>query len=256
MYHDVLPESAVRQDPYSLRRGELEQTLDIILELGLRSSTIDEVLDEPLARQGEAGRVVLSFDDARCGVLDEAFPLLEAREMVGVVYSISGRVSRPGHLDPAGLAVLADASWTVGSHGFSHRHLSGLGLAELREEWRRSRADLEALLDREVRHASLPGGRGGRREAIEAQRAGFRSLATSLPALWRSPHAPYAIPRFPMRAGCSPAHVARLLRHELRALLPERLRHEALRQLKRILGDPTYDRIRKAILGAGAGEEG
>jgi len=253
MLHDVDPPGRSGRDPYAIDADALARLLDLLQELGLHTATPEELLSGD-ARQPA---VMITFDDARTGVLEQALPLLAARGQRGVVYAISGRTGRrPGFLDGEGLCSLARAGWTIGSHTVSHRHLTGLTRVELAEEWRRSRAELEEVLRRPVLHGSLPGGRGRAREQEEARRAGLTSLATSVPGLWRSTGERFAIPRLTVRGDPQRGRLALALSGDLRWLLAARARHFALGLLKQVLGDRTYDRLRQRLLGVGAGEEG
>lgn len=253
MLHDVTADGAAGPDPYAISAGELARALDLVCAAGLHTATLDELLGGA-ARQPAA---VVTFDDARAGVLERALPLLAARGQRGVVYAISDRSrGRAGFLDGEGLRSLARAGWTVGTHGATHRHLTGLSLAALRDEWIRSRSELEDLLAAPVRHGSLPGGRGRSREQREAAQAGLTTLATSFPGLWLDREQRLCIPRVTIRRGMSAGQLALALRGDLRWLLPARGKHQALELAKRLLGDPLYDALRERLLGVGAGEEG
>jgi len=257
MYHDVTAPHAdpPADDPYAVSRTTLAATLTLLREHGFVGLTLSDLL-LPGGLPSSERAVVLTFDDARRGVLEHALPELSRHCFKGVVYAISGRSGQARFLNAEGLRSLAAAGWDVGSHGVTHRHLSGLPRAALDWEWQRSRGDLEDTLGRPVRHASLPGGRGGRREARAASRAGLVSLGTSVPGLWRCPLRPLAIPRFAVRSGHSPRLVLDLALGRWGPVSRERLRHGALGGAKALLGDRLYDRLRRTLTGAGAGEAG
>jgi len=142
--------------------------------------------------QGPPGAAVITFDDGERSVVDTALPLLEARGWVGTVFVTTAWIGRPGYLKPDDLRLLARKGWTIGTHGATHRFLSDLSDADLRQELDRSRETLTRILGRAPEHLSLPGGRGSERVQAAARAAGYVSLCTSEmglnsrpPQLWR-----------------------------------------------------------------------
>lgn len=264
MLHDVTPPGMSPKDPYSLDIDELSGLLDDLLALGWTTGSL-ATLRAPGPEPGLAGDAagpparccLLTFDDAHRGVLQRALPLLAARGMVGTIYAIAGRTGRdPRHLDGEELRALAAAGWTLGTHGDSHRHLTGLDPDEVAAEWRDSRERLEELTGLPVVHGSLPGGRGGERELLAARAAGLLSVATSRPGLWRSPRADFAIPRLVARRSLRGHRLRRALDGAPASLLPARGRYAALGLVQRLLGDPLYDRVRELLTGWRAGARG
>lgn len=257
MYHDVFGSGTPppADDPYAVSEQQLAETLAGLKAEGFAAVTLDELFATD-APELAGRRVLITFDDAREGVLRWGLPALRREGWAAVVYAISGRTGRSGYLDGAGLRTLALAGWTVGTHGVTHRHLSGLPRSTLDWEWQRSRATLEALVGHAVRHASLPGGRGGRREAHSAAAAGLWSLGTSVPGIWRWPEQPMAMPRIAVRTAHAPGMLVRLARGARGPMLQARLRHGILEGAKRVLGDSAYDALRRRLTGADAGEAG
>ena len=89
---------------------------------------------------------------------------------------------------------------TIGAHTLSHGNLAKQSEADALREIARNRADLEAALQRPVRHLAYPYGdkaAAGAREFALAQRAGFATAVTTRPGMIFAEHAAHltALPR-------------------------------------------------------------
>lgn len=102
--------------------------------------------------------VVITFDDGQKSVFDQAFPVMQALHMTGVVYILSsGIYSDPNLMNVSDLQRLIAAGWEVGSHSQSHPDLT-LSHDFLKTEITQSRLDLEAALSIPVRTFAYPFG--------------------------------------------------------------------------------------------------
>jgi peptidoglycan/xylan/chitin deacetylase (PgdA/CDA1 family) len=137
--------------------------------------------------------VLLTFDDAYAGFVDDAFPVLKEHGFPATVYAISGWVgkrmqwagSAPGRARPrlmtgAQLREIQAAGITVGSHSQTHRRLAELDTAEQAQELRDSRSELEDLLGQPVEHLCYPFGSFDQDSVRLAAQAGYRSAMTCL----------------------------------------------------------------------------
>ncbi|MBI5245393.1 MAG: polysaccharide deacetylase family protein [Elusimicrobia bacterium] len=126
--------------------------------------------------------LALTFDDGYRDVLAAAAPLLAVRGIPFTMFVVSDFILRGAapYLDEAGLKELARLSGArIGSHGKTHRPLTALGDAELREELAGSRKFLEDLLGLPVTSISYPYGSVDRRVRDAAQEAGYVLGGTS-----------------------------------------------------------------------------
>lgn len=67
-------------------------------------------------------RIILRFDDAYESVYTIAFPLMQARGLVGVLGVISSYIGQVGYMNAAQIQELANAGWEIANH--SHQHLN------------------------------------------------------------------------------------------------------------------------------------
>ncbi len=200
--------------------------------------------------------IALTFDDAWAGHLEVAAPELQSRALGGLFFITTGQVGQPHMLTWEGVRELADMGFTIGSHGGSHRFFTGLPEAELRQELRQSKQELEAKIGRLVTLLSLPGGRGNARVAAAAERAGYALIFGSRPGLWESPRepgpgaaAPGPIPRLVMRAGAAGTESLRRLLAAPESELIRRQRQARWRELlQRLAGDRLYHALHRLLM--------
>jgi peptidoglycan/xylan/chitin deacetylase (PgdA/CDA1 family) len=110
-------------------------------------------------------------------VLDQAFPLMQARGMVGVVYVVAKRIGAEGFLNGEDLKTLRTAGWEIGSHGLTHRSLEDLNGDDLAEEVSRSKEIIEAALGEPIHSFAYPFGIVTEKSLLAVIRAGYTSGA-------------------------------------------------------------------------------
>lgn len=145
----------------------------------------------------------LSFDDGFRNVLENAAPILSARNIPALMLLPSALVGTYWGpiemLDWDGVRELRGAGFTIGSHSRTHPRLADLAPAELRGEIADSKAEIEDRIGGSCRYFSWPfGGRddlGERAEAVlieSGYEASFGAYRGSLPTGGANP---YRIPR-------------------------------------------------------------
>jgi peptidoglycan/xylan/chitin deacetylase (PgdA/CDA1 family) len=137
-----------------------------------------------------ARAVVLTFDDGYENFYEYAFPVLQRYRFPAMVYLLSGMLGHnaewfardgrecPALMDRARVVQLQRAGIDFGSHGVSHVKLAEVDEARMRDEVFRSKAELEALLDQEVRHFCYPYGSYNDEVVETARVAGYKAAVT------------------------------------------------------------------------------
>jgi peptidoglycan/xylan/chitin deacetylase (PgdA/CDA1 family) len=165
-----------------------------------RVLSLDQVLTD-----GEAGGVVLTFDDGYRDFYEQVLPALVRHRVPALLYLATGLVEgrdtsvKDDRLSWSQLEeAVSTGLVTVGSHTHSHANLSRSEDALAMEEMNRSKELIEARLGRACRHFSFPWGVG----SPAAQRQARRYFHTAALDAWRTNRRdridPYRLGRTPV----------------------------------------------------------
>jgi peptidoglycan/xylan/chitin deacetylase (PgdA/CDA1 family) len=233
-------------DPrYSVHPGEFERQMRLLAARRARC-WLPGLPALPIAHDG-VPEVMVSFDDGAASDAEVALPILAGLGLRAASFVTSGFVGKPGRVSAGQLRELAAVGMLIGAHGRSHRLLATLSAAELDEELRGSRAELEDLLGTPVTTLALPGGRGGAREHAAARAAGYTLVFGSQPGDNLAP-APPILQRVPVVRDTTLTMFDQLI--DWRGPAARRLhwRHRLLQLPKRLFGDQRYDRWRASLV--------
>lgn len=186
--------------------------------------------------------LVLTFDDGLRSDYDVVFPLLQSLGLRGVFFVSAGNVGASGYTTAAQLCALAEAGMEIASHGWRHEYLVTMSRRAAQREIVESKDRLEQIVGQAVTSFAPVGGHFRRWMIAAACEAGYRVFATMVPGLSRVAGAPLILRRNHLQAHHDVHYLERLLRGEPRLLSRNRLRYEALRACKRVLGMRNYDR--------------
>jgi peptidoglycan/xylan/chitin deacetylase (PgdA/CDA1 family) len=154
MYHSV---DSGPQDPYLLTVSpqRFAAQLTWLHRQGLRGVSMRELV-RAYEQRATAGLVGLTFDDGYADFPRQVLPLLSAHGFTATLYVVAGRMGGHNAWDADAprkplvtidqVRQLAEAGVEIGSHGLSHRRMTGLGAEELAVETRRSREVLETVV--------------------------------------------------------------------------------------------------------------
>ncbi len=192
MYHRLAPRTDCEKIQgvnrnYTVAIEDLEQQIAYLKKEGYRFLTAN------VARRLAAGEleldqpaVLLTFDDGCLSVFDSAKPLFEKHGITGTVFvTLDSTAYVFGYgqrrMSDEELRAVDAAGIHCESHGVTHRPLVQLSDAEIREELRGSKEQLEAILGREVKFLSAPGNWFNARVVQLAKEAGYEGIWTSEP---------------------------------------------------------------------------
>ena len=204
LVHHGVADVAEAADPVRLvvSPPHLESQLRLLLRIGYRFSTMEELIDSGRHDRPPARTAALTFDDGLADNLRVAAPLL-ARIGVRASFYVCPGLWGAGHefvdgsagrlLDRDEARELSESGMELGSHAMTHRDLRKLGDAELRSELSESKAAVEEITGRPCRVLAYPYGLHDARVEDAARAAGYKlGLSWGL-GPWR----PYAVPRMP-----------------------------------------------------------
>ncbi len=143
--------------------------------------------DEPadvhdLLENAEDGQWTLTFDDGGVTSITLIADILRERNWKAHFFITTDFINTPGFMNEDQIRQLHDKGHVIGSHSCSHPLMMGkYSPQKLRDEWSKSIERLSAILKREVRVASVPGGYFTRPVAEAAANCGIHALFTSEP---------------------------------------------------------------------------
>ncbi|MBS0514175.1 MAG: polysaccharide deacetylase family protein [Proteobacteria bacterium] len=249
MYHGIHADASSRgryEPVYSVTAQAFSAQIDWLLAQGYRSVRLDDLCGDD-ARGGK--RVVITFDDGDVSNFEVALPLLRERGFVAEFFVTSDFIGTDGMLTSADVRALSAAGMGVQSHGRTHRYLEDLAPGDLDEELSFSRQVLEQVTGKAVDALALPGGRGGERERLVAQRLGYRYLLNSEPGPNRGWHADSYLQRLAVTRGMGMKEFAGMVTWSGIGPRMARMRYHALRLPKRMLGNRRYEQLRARMFG-------
>ncbi len=158
-------------------QSEFKRQMDYLVQYKFRTITHDQLGKWLYAEDDLPERVVaIDFDDNRLNVLENAFPIMQERSLVGTVFVItelaSGRLPFGTNDFPAmswkDLAKLQEAGWCIGSHTKSHPLFTYVQTkakrkTEILDELHGSQEEIEHRLGVLVEHFAYPGGSWNKR---------------------------------------------------------------------------------------------
>ncbi|MCK4774889.1 MAG: polysaccharide deacetylase family protein [Candidatus Krumholzibacteria bacterium] len=257
MYHRIvsekcpIPDDDGEESRYAVELEKFEWQLRYIAESGGPAVSM-RMVHSRLA-SGEripSNWVVFTFDDGNLSDFVHARPLLADGGYSATFFVGGERVGASGGLEPMMLEQMARDGFDIGSHGMTHRFLSGLSAAEEEGELRRSKEFLERVSGSSVAYYSPPGGRIGRRGLAAAKRLSYGAVCTSVFGLNRCSGNRFEFRRIPVMGSTTRERFRDFVEGGALRLLPLFVRYRTLRLARRVLGEAGYRRLRAAGLGS------
>ena len=223
MYHSIAAEGPASLAQWRLHPRLFEEQLAYLQRKGYRSVSSRDL--PAFLRTGQAPverPVLLTFDDGYRDFLHTAWPLLQRYGFTADVFLVTDRVGGSAdwdrsHGEPAPLMSWVDIARlqregvTFGSHFATHRRCSLLSTHELVEESARSRAAIEARLDRPVNSMAIPFGTWDERLVCALRWAGYEIGFTTADGIVSAGMRALTLPRVEVFGGQSAAAFARRL---------------------------------------------
>lgn len=152
----------------------------------------------------------LTFDDGRASDYEVAYPMLRDAGLSATFFVNSATVDTPGHLTWSQLKEMSRGGMSIQSHSHDHVDLARLSSDQLDYQLRRSKAEIEDHLGREVSLLALPYNSMPRQMISTARRLGYKAICSSGGGLARSSST--IIDRVCIYSDTSPQQFAAILR--------------------------------------------
>jgi peptidoglycan/xylan/chitin deacetylase (PgdA/CDA1 family) len=250
--HDLAP--AGTEHIFSIPADRFESQLRALQAAGWSFVSLSDAIEIIRGRRRLAGpSILVSFDDGCQSIYHHALPVLESLRIPAVVF-VTTDPSSPVFHDPrrqdprlseSQLRDMIERGIAIGSHGVSHRPLSGLDGAQIRSELSESRSLLESICGAPVTAFAIPGNWYDARVLAAARAAGYTSVWTSDPGFAKAGSDIWRLPRINVEGDCSPdALLASLQPGHIAA---RRAAMELKKLPKRIFGPDRWMALRSRI---------
>jgi peptidoglycan/xylan/chitin deacetylase (PgdA/CDA1 family) len=251
MYHSVSAVGGPLSD-LAVPRHRLAEHLGALTEAGYRLVGLSDALDR-LERGSTEKLVAVTFDDGYRDFITAGVPALAEAGAGATLYASVGHLGEqarwlgrwaPGFgrlLTWDELAEVADAGIEIGNHSLLHHPLDVLAPADLREQTRRSKDELEQRLQRRVRSFAYPHGYNGARVRAAVLAAGHDNATEVGRRLHKPGERRFAVPRLQPTPAMTGADLVALVAGGGSPLVP---------QLKRI-AQPGWRVVRRIARAAG-----
>ena len=248
MYHALMQSDRAcpGADPhYAVTAEQFERHLELIAGAGLQIRSVASLLSEPPAEKAPV--TAMTFDDGHDSNAAAARAILR-RGGAADLFVNPARVGTPHYLGWAELRELAESGISIQSHGQTHRLLNELAPEEVEFELAASKREIEDRLGRPVTLFAPPGGRLAPGLAQLARRLGYQAMCASRVGVWNPSRERWDIPRLAVLASTSDARFTRWVQQDRGELLRQRARYRSLHFAKHLLGNQSYERLRRHLL--------
>ena len=192
---------------------------------------------------------VLSFDDGDASCYTMAAPILERHGLRAEFFIVTRWIGQPGFMTDRQLRELAGRGHGIHSHSRTHPRLAALTTAQIEDELKGSKADLESILGRPVTQLSIPGGAYDDRVIEIARRAGYTTMMNSVEGYNEEAEAPFILRRFTPRSYSDVSMLRSICERPRATAARIALKRAALAAAKTVLGS-RYDRARGYVVSA------
>ncbi len=186
--------------------------------------------------------VLLTFDDGLADNYSNAFPILKESGLKSYFFVMPDKLGTDGYMSWAQVKELAVSGMIIGSHGMSHRILTGLTTAELEHEINGSKSILEDKLRQKVEYFSIPRGFVTKAIIDRIKDAGYRAVFTSNP----NDSDGFRIGRIAVRHNWNIEKFKYVIENGLP--LKDRVVDGCKNTIKNLLGSKAYDRLRSKLI--------
>ncbi|CAN5568604.1 polysaccharide deacetylase family protein [soil metagenome] len=156
-----------------------------------RVATLRQTLTEPANKN----LIALTFDDGYLDNLTVALPFLEKYDLPMTLFMAAGFIGKDGYLSADDLKFLAAHPLvTIGSHTFSHRHLTCLSQKDARFELGESKKVLEEITKKTIDLLAYPYGDCNRGIGRLSEECGYAAAWS----VWNGNDTPFSRWRVPL----------------------------------------------------------
>ena len=240
MYHNILPEG----DPYTITKEMFRKQMALLGELDYSCIAVNEFAERVQNPSKQAKiTVCLTFDDGYANNFKYCLPELEKYEFGATFFVTTCLIDSKIGFSENQIRSLSDKGMEIGSHTVNHVFLSNLPDEKLYYELEESRRQLEVIIHKPVTSLSLPGGRGNKRIVEAAQKAGYKTLCTSMYHTNNSDSNLFSLGRVPIKRKYTLELFQKIVSLDPSVWKSMKFRQDIKFFIQRILGNKLYHSI-------------
>jgi len=184
----------------------------------------------------------ITFDDGDVTNYKYAFPILKELKLSAYFFIIVSKIGSSGFMNWEQIKTLKNEGMIIGSHGMTHKILTGLNEGDLDYELRISKKVLEEQLRCDVNYFSIPRGFYNINVIEGVKNNGYKAVFTSN----YKDHDGFKIGRIAIKADWDLEYFTKVINDGLS--LKDKAKELIKNSSKMLLGTNNYDRLRTRIL--------
>lgn len=155
-YHQV---NDIHTNPLVMTVADFEYQMKYLKDNGYHTITPDELYDYLTTQKQLPDKpILITFDDGYEDNYTQALPILKKYGHKATLFMIADSIDQPRFLSSKQLLEMQENGFTIETHTYSHRVMTGESISDVKLEIIKSRRILEKLLNKKIKYLAYPGG--------------------------------------------------------------------------------------------------
>lgn len=150
-----------------------------------------------------SGKIILTFDDGHYSNYTLAFPVLLKYGFKATFFITTNWLNQPFHLTEEQVKEMVEKGMEIGSHGLTHKFLSGMDSEGIEFEFSESKRILEFITKQPVNYIAFPGGHYNSKVLGLLKVSGYKGALSCLQGLNSSKTNQWLLKRIEIRKNVS-----------------------------------------------------
>ncbi|MCB1875323.1 MAG: polysaccharide deacetylase family protein [Chromatiales bacterium] len=224
MYHMVSEPQTSLDARFAIPPQRFAAQIDSLLGRGYHFVSLDQILGMVNGQTNLPDRsVAITFDDGYLDNYENAFPILQQRNIPAAIFLVSGLMGDSNRwMHGRGFSERALMNWpqvremashriTFGGHTVNHARLTEVSADQARREIEDNRAAIADRLGTQIDHFAYPYGALNETAVKLVREAGYRTACSTRPGPNRADTNPYVLRRIEVYGDDTPAQLHRKL---------------------------------------------
>jgi peptidoglycan/xylan/chitin deacetylase (PgdA/CDA1 family) len=246
-YHFVSgPDSETSYDPlFTVTEDSLKSQFEAIQRLKI---PVVSLTDLPAEKNDLPLKIVLTFDDGYHSDYNKVFPLLQQFGFCATFFICLKNIENENRWRQ--YAEMKENGNSIGAHGVTHRYLTHLPGAQIKQEMEESSKIIKLKTGSACEYFAFPGGRYNSTVMRIAKEAGFKNVFTSDFGFQDIENIPFVLNRWQVRRSTRLNEFVDTVQMRTSQIILKKSRTQIVASGKKILGDELFDKIRTIMTGS------